>query len=74
MLEYKLIHFFFMHVLRLCMKYKYEKMVGLKFTVNNLISYINIKYLGELFQEQAGLVLEQSSQKHAHLLVKDCYR
>ena len=30
--------------------------------------------LGELFQEQAGLVLEKSRQKHSHLLVKDCYR
>ena len=30
--------------------------------------------LGELFQEQAGLVLEKSRQKHSYLLVKDCYR
>ena len=30
--------------------------------------------LGELFQEQVGLVLEQNRQKHSHLLVNDCYR
>ena len=30
--------------------------------------------LGEHFQDQAELVLEPSRQKHANLLVKDCFR
>ena len=30
--------------------------------------------LGELFQEQARHVLKQRTQKHLHLIVKDCFK
>ena len=41
---------------------------------NNLPKDIALAHSVKLFQEQARLVLEQSRQKHSHLLVKDCYR